>query len=69
MLIHLLVVLERIQHFFKNLSHVSDLLQGYVVLFFTSFLVGVESKDQCLLSSTVLSQKSGVVMSIRLFFL
>ena len=55
-------------YFLKNLSHFSDLLHGYVVFIITSFLVGVESKDQCLLNSTVLSRNSGVVMSIRLFF-
>ena len=35
----------------------------------TSFLAGVESTDQCLLNSKVLSCFSGVIMSIRSFFL
>ena len=34
----------------------------------TSFLAGVESADQCLLNSKVLSCFSGVIMSIRSFF-
>ena len=34
-----------------------------------SFLAGVESTDQCLLNSKVLSCFSGVIMSIRSFFL
>ena len=34
-----------------------------------SFLAGVESADQCLLNSKVLSCFSGVIMSIRSFFL
>ena len=41
---------------------------GYVVFITTSFLAGVESGDQCLLSSEVLSCFSGVTMSIRSFF-
>ena len=36
---------------------------------FTSFLASVESTDQCLLNSKVLSCFSGVIMSIRSFFL
>ena len=36
---------------------------------FTSFLAGVESGGQCLLNSKVLSCFSGVIMSIRSFFL
>ena len=42
---------------------------GYVVFIITSFLAGVESADQCLFSSKVLSCFSGVIMSIRSFFL
>ena len=41
---------------------------GYVVFIITSFLAGVESGDQCLLNSNVLSCFSGVIMSIRSFF-
>ena len=67
MLIHLLVVLEKDSAFKKKLSHFTDLLHGYVVFIITSFLVGVESEDQCLLNSKVLSRFSGVVMGIRLF--
>ena len=42
---------------------------GYVVFIITSFLAGVESGDQCLLNSKVLSCFSGVIVSIRSFFL
>ena len=42
---------------------------GYVLFMITSFLAGVESADQCLLNSEVLSCFSGVIMSIRSFFL
>ena len=42
---------------------------GYVLFIITSFLAGVESADQCLLNSKVLSCFSGVIMSIRSFFL
>ena len=42
---------------------------GYVVFIITSFLAGVESADQCLLNSEVLSCFSGVIMSVRSFFL
>ena len=42
---------------------------GYVVFIITSFLADVESADQCFLNSKVLSCFSGVVMSIRSFFL
>ena len=35
----------------------------------TSFLAGVESADQCLLNSKVLSCFPGVIMSIRSFFI
>ena len=38
---------------------------GYVLFIITSFLAGVESTDQCLLNSKVLSCFSGVIMSIR----
>ena len=41
---------------------------GYVVFIITSFLASVDSADQCLLNSKVLSCFSGV-MSIRSFFL
>ena len=44
------------------------LFTGYVV-FITSILAGVESGDQCLLNSKVLSCFSGVIMSIRSFLL
>ena len=50
------------------LSHFTD-FTGYVLFIITSFLAGVESTDQCLLNSKVLSCFSGVIMSIRLFFL
>ena len=42
---------------------------GYVLFISTSFLAGVESTDQCLFNSKVLSCFSGVIMSIRSFFL
>ena len=42
---------------------------GYIVFIITSFLASVESGDQCLLNSKVLSCFSGVTMSIRSFFL
>ena len=42
---------------------------GYVLFIITSFLAGVESADQCLLNSKVLSCFSRVLMSIRSFFL
>ena len=42
---------------------------GYVLFIITSFLAGVESTDQCLLNSKVLSCFSGVIMSIISFFL
>ena len=41
---------------------------GYVVFIITSFLAGVESGDQCVHNSKVLSCFSGVIMSIRSFF-
>ena len=50
------------------LSHFTD-FTGYVLFIITSFLAGVESADQCLLNSKVLSCFSGVIMSIRSFFL
>ena len=37
---------------------------GYVLFIITSFLAGVESANQCLLNSNVLSCFSGVIMSI-----
>ena len=40
----------------------------YVGFIITSFLAGVESEDQCLLNSDVLSCFSGVIISIRSFF-
>ena len=40
-----------------------------MVFIITSFLAGVESADQCLHNSKVLSCFSGVIMSIRSFFL
>ena len=45
------------------------LFYWYVVFIITSFLAGVESADQSLLNSKVLSCFSGVIMSIRSFFL
>ena len=42
---------------------------GYVVFIITLFLAGVESRDQWLLNSKVLSCFSGVIMSIRSFSL
>ena len=39
-----------------------------MIYFNDSFLAGVESTDQCLLNSKVLSCFSGVIMSIRSFF-
>ena len=50
------------------LSHFTD-FTGYVLFIITSFLAGVESTDQCLLNSKVLSCFYGVIMSIRSFFL
>ena len=50
------------------MSHFTD-FTGYVVFIITSFLAGVESADQCLLNSKVLSCFSGVIMSIRSSFL
>ena len=50
------------------MSHFTD-FTGYVLFIITSFLAGVESTDQCLLNSKVLSCFSGVIMSIRSFFL
>ena len=50
------------------MSHFTD-FTGYVVFIITSFLAGVESADQCLLNSKVLSCFSGVIMSLRSFFL
>ena len=50
------------------MSHFTD-FTGYVVFIITSFLAGVESADQCLLNPKVLSCFSGVIMSIRSFFL
>ena len=44
-------------------------MHGYVVFIITSFAAGVESGDQCLLNSKVLFFFSGVIMSIRSFFL
>ena len=49
------------------MSHFTD-FTGYVLFIITSFLAGVESADQCLLNSKVLSCFSGVIMSIRSFF-
>ena len=59
--IHLLIITA-------NLSHFID-FTGYVLFIITSFLPGVESTDQCLFNSKVLSFFSGVIMSIRSFFL
>ena len=50
------------------LSHFTYFI-GYVVFIITSFLASVESADQCMLNSKVLSCFSGVIMSIRSFFL
>ena len=49
------------------MSHFTD-FTGYVLFIITSFLAGVESTDQCLLNSKVLSCFSGVIMSKRSFF-
>ena len=59
--LHLLIITTDFAHF-------TD-FTGYVVFIITSFLAGVESADQCLLNSKVLSCFSGVMMSIRSFFL
>ena len=45
------------------------IITGYVVFIITSFLAGVKSEDQCLLNFKILSCFSGVIMSIRSFFL
>ena len=50
------------------MSHFTN-FTGYVLFIITSFLASVESADQCLLNSKVLSCFSGVIMSIRSFFL
>ena len=50
------------------MSHFTD-FTGYVLFIITSFLAGVESADQCLLNSKVLSCFSGVTVSITSFFL
>ena len=50
------------------MSHFTD-FTGYVLFIITSFLAGVESTDQCLLNSKVLPCFSGVIISIRSFFL
>ena len=50
------------------MSHFTD-FTGYVLFIITSFLASVESTDQCLLNSKVLSYFSGVIMSIRSFSL
>ena len=50
------------------MSHFTD-FTGYVLFIITSFLANVESADQCLLNSKVLTCFSGVIMSIRSFFL
>ena len=50
------------------MSHFTD-FTVYVLFIITSFLAGVESADQCLLNSKVLSCFSGVIVSIRSFFL
>ena len=49
------------------MSHFTD-FTGYVVFIITSFLAGVESANQYLLNSKVLSCFSGVIMSTRSFF-
>ena len=41
---------------------------GHVLFIITSFLVSVESRDQCLLNSKVLACFSGVIMSKRSLF-
>ena len=48
--------------------HFTD-FTGYALFIITSFLASVESTDQCLLKSKVLSCFSVVIMSIRSFFL
>ena len=46
----------------------ADFVALYHLFIITSFLAGVESTDQCLLNSKVLSCFSGIIMSIRSFF-
>ena len=41
---------------------------GYVLFIITSFLADVESADQCLLNSKVLSCFSGVIMRYKIVF-
>ena len=48
------------------LSHFTD-FTGYVLFIITSFLAGVESTDQCLLNSKVLSCFSGVIIVFSIF--
>ena len=50
------------------MSHFTN-VTGYVVFIITSFLADVESADQCLPHSKVLSCFPGVIKSIRSFFL
>ena len=50
------------------MSHLTD-FTGYVLFIITSFLASVEFAYQCLLNSKVLFCFSGVIMSIRSFFL
>ena len=50
------------------MSHFTD-FTGDVVFIIISFFDSVESTDQCLLNSKVLFCFSGVIMSIRSFFL
>ena len=60
------------QHTFVNNYHRfcrTYRFTGYVVFIITSFLAGVESEDQCLLNSKVLSRFSGVIMSTISFCL
>ena len=56
----MLIILQILLHF-TNFS-------GHVVFIITSYLASVESRDQCLLSSEVLSCFSGVIINIRSFF-
>ena len=60
--IHLLIII------LQSLSHFTD-FTGCVLFIIASFLAGVESADRCLLNSKVLSCFSGVIVSIRSFFL
>ena len=67
-LVRFLITAYILKKLLQILSHFTD-FTGYVLFIITSFLAGVESTDQCLLNSKVLSCFSGVIMSVRSFFL